>query len=56
MNPGQESNRSRGTKIKRSLPHSVDRFFQQLADVINAFQGSAWEARVVLPASILLTS
>lgn len=37
-NAGEESNRIRGTKIERTLPDPVDRFFQQSAHVTNTLQ------------------
>jgi hypothetical protein len=57
VNPNEEPNRIGGPKIERSLPDSVDRFFEQPEHVINTLQRDGWEfASVRRPAAILLPS
>jgi hypothetical protein len=55
---GQKPNGVRRPKIECALSDSVDRFFQKLAHISDAFQRFVWEGAtsVKLPTAILLSS
>jgi hypothetical protein len=53
---GQKPNRIRCTKIKRALPNTVDRFFQEFAHFPNVFQWSLGKVTFISPPSAILLS
>jgi hypothetical protein len=56
MDPSKGADHICGTKVERSLPHSVDRLFYQSKQVLNAVQRDCRQiASIKLPAAILLS-